>query len=97
MLIYYFFQKPLMSLSGDKGPKWIFLTIPIPNDLVNGPFQLVILVRRGSSYLSDVDLNYVELISNDSTKCQRLIKATSIIEEPMVKNEMVEYFTQHLN
>ena len=90
MSIHYFFQKPLMSLSGDKGPKWIFWTIPIPNDLVNGPFQLVILVRRGSSYLSDVDLNYVELISNDLPKCQRLIKATSIIEEPMVKNEMVE-------
>jgi hypothetical protein len=66
----------LITLNGNKGQRWVFLTIPIPKKKVQGAFQIVIEARRGTSYLSDIDLAYVELTSNDANKCHRLIMAT---------------------
>ena len=66
----------MITLNGNKGQRWVFLTIPIPKEKVQGAFQIVIEARRGTSYLSDIDLAYVELISNNTNKCHRLIMAT---------------------
>ena len=83
--VYFGLKDPLITLNGNKGQRWVFLTIPIPKEKVQGAFQIVIEARRGTSYLSDIDLAYVELTSNDTNKCQRLIMAT--------KNE-IDIFTK---
>ena len=74
--VYFGLKDPLITLNGNKGQRWVFLTIPIPKEKVLGAFQIVIEARRGTSYLSDIDLAYVELTSNDTNKCHRLIMAT---------------------
>ena len=74
--VYFGLKDPLITLNGNKGQRWVFLTIPIPKEKVQGAFQIIIEARRGTSYLSDIDLAYVELTSNDTNKCHRLIMAT---------------------
>ena len=83
--VYFGLKDPLITLNGNKGQRWVFLTIPIPKEKVQGAFQIIIEARRGTSYLSDIDLAYVELTSNDTNKCHRLIMAT--------KNE-IDLFTK---
>ena len=83
--VYFGLKDPLITLNGNKGQRWVFLTIPIPKEKVQGAFQIIIEARRGTSYLSDIDLAYVELTSNDTNKCHRLIMAT--------KNE-IDIFTK---
>ena len=50
-------KKPLAVLSGNHGPKWIFWTVSLPQDLLQSPFQLAIVAKRGSSYLRYQTLN----------------------------------------
>ena len=77
---------PLISLSGEKGRRWLLWTVPIPVEEVKGPFQLVILARRGTSYLSDIDLNYLELVFNNTLKCNRRMMS--------IANEVPDTMTQ---
>ncbi len=70
---------PLVLFEGDFGPHWIFWGVRLPAAKTMAPFQIVLVGKRGSSYLSDIDINYLELIVDEPEKCHKVIQASEAI------------------
>ena len=48
---------------------------------IQGPFQIVLEVVRGESYLSNIYVNYVEIMT-DAARCQWLIQTSKVVDHP---------------
>ena len=71
-------KDPIAKFEGNQGYRKIIRTIPLSPWRPSGTFQLAFLAERGSSYLSDMELDYVQLILNDPLKCSKLISSNNL-------------------
>ena len=74
-------SQPLITFEGNKGPEWNLWTVSLKDAQIQGPFQIVLEVVRGESYLSNIYVNYVEIMT-DAARCQWLIQTSKVVDHP---------------